>query len=192
MVSNSTVDRSTVQYPNSAPPELEDSTLYVPVPDVTLFSGQGPPVPSTGVIRLTLVCVNRPMSIPTVTLDLNQPFQVGRIRDSHEAFFVGLDSRVVSRKHCEIFAAGDTVYVRDIRSQSGTFVNSYRLSMPGEESSPHPLRPSDILQLGVDIYGCTEENQKSVAFRVEYVTGTSSSSQRRPEYEFTRLVIDFN
>jgi pSer/pThr/pTyr-binding forkhead associated (FHA) protein len=76
-------------------------------------------------------------------------------------------SKVVSRAHAEIWSEGDKFYVKDTKSSSGTFLNHLRLSPAGSESKPHQLKDGDIVQLGVDYQGGTEDIYKSVKIRVE-------------------------
>lgn len=81
------------------------------------------------------------------------------------------DSKVLSRQHAEIWADREgKIWIRDIRSSNGTFVNSKRLSLENRDSEPHPLKDQDILELGIDIVsedGKTIVHHK-VAARVEH------------------------
>ncbi|KAL9546884.1 hypothetical protein MBANPS3_006447 [Mucor bainieri] len=65
-------------------------------------------------------------------------------------------SKVVSRTHAEIFVQGNKVYIRDLESSSGTFLNSRRLCGPNQRSQPFQLHDNDIIQLGVDYQGGTQ------------------------------------
>lgn len=47
----------------------------------------------------------------------------------------------VSRRHCEVWAEDNNVYVRDLKSVNGTFVN-------GREVRKQQLQPGDVLQIG--------------------------------------------
>ena len=70
------------------------------------------------------------------------------------------DSKVLSRSHAEIWAdRAGKVWIKDVKSSNGTFVNSTRLSLENRESEPHQLREHDLLELGIDI---VSEDQKSV------------------------------
>jgi pSer/pThr/pTyr-binding forkhead associated (FHA) protein len=70
------------------------------------------------------------------------------------------DSKVLSRQHAEIFAERNgKVYIRDVKSSNGTFVNGTRLSQENRESEPHELQTADHLELGIDI---VSEDQKTV------------------------------
>lgn len=57
--------------------------------------------------------------------------------------------------------------LRDTASSSGTFLNHIRLSSPSVESRPFPLKDGDVIQLGVDYQGGTEEIYRCVKIRVE-------------------------
>jgi len=81
------------------------------------------------------------------------------------------DSKVLSRQHAEVYAERNgRIYIRDVKSSNGTFVNGKRLSPENKESEPHELREQDVLELGIDI---VSEDQKTVvhhkvAARVEH------------------------
>lgn len=90
------------------------------------------------------------------------------------------DSKVLSRQHAEVWAdRNGKIWIRDVKSSNGTFINGVRLSPENRDSEPHELRESDTLELGIDI---VSEDQKSivhhkVSAKVEhagvYGTGTS-------------------
>lgn len=90
------------------------------------------------------------------------------------------DSKVLSRQHAEVWAdQSGKIWIRDVKSSNGTFINGVRLSPENRDSEPHELRESDTLELGIDI---VSEDQKSivhhkVSAKVEhagvYGTGTS-------------------
>lgn len=70
------------------------------------------------------------------------------------------DSKVLSRQHAEIYADRQgRIFIRDVKSSNGTFVNGIRLSPENKESEPRELREHDILELGIDI---VSEDQKTV------------------------------
>jgi len=81
------------------------------------------------------------------------------------------DSKVLSRQHAEIWAdRSGKIWIRDVKSSNGTFVNGHRLSPENRDSEPHELREHDTLELGIDI---VSEDQKSivhhkVSARVEF------------------------
>lgn len=80
---------------------------------------------------------------------------------------IAFRSKVVSRQHGEIWTEGKNFYFRDTKSSSGTFINNVRLSPPGVESPPIVLHDGDIIQLGIDYQGRTEDVFRCVRMRVE-------------------------
>ncbi|GAC99221.1 hypothetical protein PHSY_006821 [Pseudozyma hubeiensis SY62] len=92
----------------------------------------------------------------------------GRIDSSRIAF----KSKVVSRGHAEIWCEpGGKFFIRDTKSSSGTFLNHIRLSGPNLESKPFAIKDGDVVQLGVDYQGGTEEIYRCVKMRVELNRG---------------------
>ncbi|ROT40982.1 hypothetical protein SODALDRAFT_291442 [Sodiomyces alkalinus F11] len=89
------------------------------------------------------------------------------------------DSKVLSRQHAEIWADRmGKIYIRDVKSSNGTFVNGSRLSQENRESEPHELQSGDHLELGIDI---VNEDQKTVvhhkvAAKVEHAGFMNASS----------------
>lgn len=70
------------------------------------------------------------------------------------------DSKVLSRQHAEIWAERNgKIWIRDVKSSNGTFVNGARLSAENRDSEPHELQTQDHLELGIDI---VSEDQKTV------------------------------
>lgn len=77
-------------------------------------------------------------------------------------------SKVVSRAHAEIWVeAGGRFFIKDTKSSSGTFLNHIRLSPANTESRPSELKDGDLLQLGVDYQGGTEDIYKCVKIKIE-------------------------
>lgn len=95
---------------------------------------------------------------------------------SSNGFF---DSKVLSRQHAEVYAERNgKIYIRDVKSSNGTFVNGTRLSQENRESEPHELQTADHLELGIDI---VSEDQKTVvhhkvAAKVEHAGFLSTSN----------------
>lgn len=80
---------------------------------------------------------------------------------------VGFKSKVVSRKHCELWCKDSQWYIKDVKSSSGTFLNRIRLSQPNTESKPFKIKDGDIVQLGIDFRGGEEMIFRCVKIRVE-------------------------
>lgn len=102
------------------------------------------------------------------------------------------DSKVLSRQHAEVWAdkTSGRVWIRDIKSSNGTFVNGQRLSQENRDSEPHELRADDVLELGIDIVG--EDNKTiihhKVAARVEHA-GVQASNIGSFEVFFIPLAL---
>lgn len=88
---------------------------------------------------------------------------------------VGFKSKVVSRRHCEFSFKNNQWYVRDVGSSSGTFLNHIRLSQPGVESNPSPIKDGDVIQLGIDFKGGEEPIFRCVKIRVTCNKGWQKS-----------------
>jgi predicted component of type VI protein secretion system len=67
---------------------------------------------------------------------------IGRDEDCH----VRLMSSLVSRKHCALRGSPEGLWVRDLASQNGTFVNDVPVT------EPVLLKPGDILQVGATLF----------------------------------------
>ncbi|KAG0218488.1 hypothetical protein BGX33_007270 [Mortierella sp. NVP41] len=61
------------------------------------------------------------------------------------------DSKVLSRVHAEVWSDSGKVYIRDLKSSNGTFLNGRRLSAESVESEPFILNQNDTLEFGIDI-----------------------------------------
>lgn len=109
-------------------------------------------------------------------------FRVGRLTDRTdnsksrpELAPVVFRSKVVSRSHAQLSVKDGQWFVQDVKSSSGTFLNHVRLSPQGAESHRFPLKDGDVLQLGMDFRGGTEDLYKCIKVRVE----VNRSWQRR-------------
>ncbi|KAG2354177.1 hypothetical protein BDR07DRAFT_1430280 [Suillus spraguei] len=122
----------------------------------------------------------RTLRFEPITRDLKDndiPLRIGRFTDRSGIGLavvnalntnkLAFKSKVVSRAHAEIWADNGKFYIKDTKSSSGTFLNHLRLSPAGSESKPHQLKDGDIVQLGVDYQGGTEDIYKSVKIRIE-------------------------
>lgn len=76
-------------------------------------------------------------------------------------------SKVVSRSHAQLTVQDGQWFIQDVKSSSGTFLNHVRLSPASQQSPPYALKDGDILQLGMDFRGGSEEIYKCIKVRVE-------------------------
>ncbi len=74
--------------------------------------------------------VRRPLKGPTMVLG----------RDA--AADIHLDNRALSRRHAQIEKRGAAIWIRDLGSQNGTFVNGERIN------APQPLNTDDVVEVG--------------------------------------------
>ncbi|KAF2705949.1 FHA domain-containing protein [Pleomassaria siparia CBS 279.74] len=120
------------------------------------------------------------LQFPTITRTLPEESNIIRVgryseRDNipdiptnvPSAAAVGFKSKVVSRKHCELWCQDSQWYIKDVKSSSGTFLNHIRLSQPNVESKPFKLKDGDIIQLGIDFRGGEEMIFRCVKIRIE-------------------------
>ncbi|KAJ7625406.1 hypothetical protein B0H17DRAFT_907641, partial [Mycena rosella] len=74
------------------------------------------------------------------------------------------DSKVLSRQHAEVWEEGGKIFIKDVKSSNGTFINGERLSPEGLESEPFELKSDDIVEFGIDIVG--EDNKTIIHHKV--------------------------
>jgi hypothetical protein len=95
------------------------------------------------------------------------------------------DSKVLSRQHAEIWAEKNgKIWIRDIKSSNGTFVNGHRLSPENRESDPHEIRENDTLELGIDI---VSEDQNTIVHHK-----VSAKVEHAGLYGSTPNILDLN
>ncbi|KAJ3083803.1 hypothetical protein HDU99_006026 [Rhizoclosmatium hyalinum] len=87
-------------------------------------------------------------------IDLSVPVKIGRkvnIKAGPEPNNGIFDSKVLSRNHAEIWFEAGKVWIKDVKSSNGTFINGVRLSEEGQPSGPHELKTGDTVEFGIDI-----------------------------------------
>ncbi|KAG8777935.1 hypothetical protein FRC12_000123 [Ceratobasidium sp. 428] len=72
------------------------------------------------------------------------------------------DSQILSRLHAEVWEEDSGIYIRDVKSLNGTFINGERLSAEWVESEPWELKSEDVVEFGMDIF---DEDQKIIIHR---------------------------
>ncbi|KAJ1503745.1 hypothetical protein HMI54_007817 [Coelomomyces lativittatus] len=125
-------------------------------------------------------------------LDLIQRIKVGRITGTKTLchFSNGyFDSKVLSRHHAELWSENGKVYIQDVGSSNGTFINGSRLSEEGLKSPAIELQPGDRIDFGVDIWNETENEVlfKKVSVMVDILSPDASmnASERSTEMFLT-------
>ncbi|GAA5979384.1 hypothetical protein JCM11641_005019 [Rhodosporidiobolus odoratus] len=61
------------------------------------------------------------------------------------------DSKVLSRAHAEVWSEDGKVFIKDVKSSNGTFINGERLSPESSESDVFELNTDDVVEFGIDI-----------------------------------------
>ncbi|CAI2176325.1 12346_t:CDS:2 [Funneliformis geosporum] len=117
------------------------------------------------VITLFLEPINDTFQPKRITLVEGGSIKIGRMTNKgttpteSNGYF---DSKVLSRNHAEVNYHNNQVFIKDLKSSNGTFINGKRLSAEGKESNPIELRHGDELEFGVDIIN---EQDKKLLFR---------------------------
>ncbi|GAA5905174.1 hypothetical protein JCM6882_000400 [Rhodosporidiobolus microsporus] len=74
------------------------------------------------------------------------------------------DSKVLSRMHAEVWSEDGKVFIKDVKSSNGTFINGERLSPESSESDVFELHTDDVVEFGIDIL--TEDTKTIVHHKV--------------------------
>ncbi|EST09352.1 Forkhead-associated (FHA) domain protein [Kalmanozyma brasiliensis GHG001] len=74
------------------------------------------------------------------------------------------DSKVLSRMHAEVWSQNGKVYIKDVKSSNGTFINGERLSPEAQESDVFELHSEDMVEFGIDIVG--DDNKTIIHHKV--------------------------
>lgn len=91
---------------------------------------------------------------------------IGRITNSSDPVppsALKFESKVISRKHAQLFVNKNKLCVRDTSSSSGTFVNKLRLSPQGKESAFVEIFDGNEIMIGED---CKMDGGKITANKV--------------------------
>ena len=67
---------------------------------------------------------------------------VGRDEDCH----MRISSSLISRKHCSLRGTPNGIWVRDLESQNGTYVNDVAVT------EPYLMKPGDVLRVGASLF----------------------------------------
>ncbi|KNC99875.1 uncharacterized protein SPPG_05247 [Spizellomyces punctatus DAOM BR117] len=107
---------------------------------------------------------------------------------SRQTDYIYFKSKVVSRHHAEFWIGRDgQVYLKDTASSSGTFLNRLRLSPSGKESRPYPVKSGDVIQMGVDYQGRSEEVYKAPIFRLSIIHPPTHCATLKKNHLTTRF-----
>ncbi|KAF9180878.1 hypothetical protein BGZ50_005862 [Haplosporangium sp. Z 11] len=103
---------------------------------------------------LVLEPINNSFALKSLELSENTKVKIGRqtgvttAPNPSNGYF---DSKVLSRVHAEVWSKNGKIYLRDLKSSNGTFLNGKRLCPENVESEPFVLNQNDNLEFGIDI-----------------------------------------
>ncbi|OSD07875.1 hypothetical protein PYCCODRAFT_1357554 [Trametes coccinea BRFM310] len=131
------------------------------------FSSPAPSAAPVPLPALYLYPLNDSFVPKHISLVNNQRVKIGRqtnaktVPQERNGYF---DSKVLSRQHAEVWEENGKIFIKDVKSSNGTFINGERLSQEGLESDPYELHTDDIVEFGIDIVG--EDNKTIVHHKV--------------------------
>ncbi|KAF9359748.1 hypothetical protein BGX26_011521 [Mortierella sp. AD094] len=108
--------------------------------------------PSTPI--LVLEPINDNFALKSLELPENSRIKIGRqtgVTTAPNPANGYFDSKVLSRVHAEVWSENGKVFIRDLKSSNGTFLNGKRLCPENVESEPFILNQNDHLEFGIDI-----------------------------------------
>jgi len=116
-----------------------------------------------------------PQFFPVITRSFQSvSLKIGRLlgpETENDPGFVPYNTKVISRLHAEVWEQNGDVFIKDAKSNSGTFLNSLRLSPAGQESKPFKMKDGDTVQFGVDFQGSQIRDHKCVVVTVQLLGG---------------------
>ncbi|KAF8511977.1 hypothetical protein JB92DRAFT_2812906 [Gautieria morchelliformis] len=144
------------------PVDDDERTTKMPAPNPFPSAQQAPtqPVPALNLFPLNDSFIPK-------HIHLNQRVKIGRqtnaktVPGERNGYF---DSKVLSRQHAEVWEENGKIYIKDVKSSNGTFINGERLSPESVESEPFELKSDDIVEFGIDIVG--EDNKTIIHHKV--------------------------
>ncbi|BGP20026.1 hypothetical protein JCM10213_000592 [Rhodosporidiobolus nylandii] len=119
-----------------APPQQTQPTTVFPALHLTPLNG-------------TFVPKQISLDPPGARVKIGRQTNAKTIPNGTNGYF---DSKVLSRAHAEVWSEdGKQVFIKDVKSSNGTFINGERLSPESSESDVFELHTDDIVEFGIDI-----------------------------------------
>ncbi|KAK0563365.1 hypothetical protein OC844_002256 [Tilletia horrida] len=130
------------------------------------------------------ILLGPPTVTPTSRLKIGRQTSQKTAPNPSNTFF---DSKVLSRTHAELWAEHGKIYIRDLRSSNGTFINGNRLSPEGCESEPCEIKNEDLIEFGIDIVA--EDGQQILHHKVaaRAFTILDAHAADRAQHDWTNL-----
>ena len=140
--------------------------LVLPIQFQLIPASENPTKPALGEVIERIIKEGVVLAIGRLVLKDGQQSTKGNKPQGEDDIW--FNSKVVSRSHAELWVREHQLYIRDIGSSSGTFLNKMRLSPSGKESRPYALKQGDIIQFGVDFKGRSEDSYKCVTVKIGF------------------------
>ena len=109
-----------------------------------------------------LQCIEGPLRGKDFTLPKEEVITMGRHEENHLVF----DSPKVSRKHAELIQQGSHLFLKDLGSQNGVYLNGHRI----EQSS---------LEIAVEIQVGDEVSFGDYIFKIDFIQGIQKDHNER-------------
>ncbi|GAA5877832.1 hypothetical protein JCM3774_000190 [Rhodotorula dairenensis] len=140
---------STSSSPGSAPPAAPAAAAAYPALHLTPLNGTFVPKQ----ISLDHAAAGR--------VKIGRQINAKTVPNATNGYF---DSKVLSRAHAEVWSEDGKVFIKDVKSSNGTFINGERLSPESTESDVFELHTDDIVEFGIDIL--TDDTKQIVHHKV--------------------------
>ncbi|GAA5931210.1 uncharacterized protein JCM15063_002577 [Sporobolomyces koalae] len=134
------------------PPTTTTSTPSIPSSSSAAAANPAspPPFPALHLIPLNNTFVPKQVSLdpPGHKVKIGRQTNAKTVPNGTNGYF---DSKVLSRAHAEVWSEDLKVFIKDVKSSNGTFINGERLSPESAESDIFELHTDDVVEFGIDI-----------------------------------------
>ncbi|KAI8616437.1 hypothetical protein BC830DRAFT_1118083 [Chytriomyces sp. MP71] len=140
--------------PASSSDTAVDNSGTSSAPTERTKSASGEPMPAPILVLDAIPANGAPFAQKRLDLSATPLVRIGRkvnVKSGPEPQNGIFDSKVLSRNHAEIWFENGKVWLKDVKSSNGTFINGLRLSEEGQASEPHEIKSGDAIEFGIDI-----------------------------------------
>ncbi|GAA5850677.1 hypothetical protein JCM5353_000542 [Sporobolomyces roseus] len=149
----------------------------VPTPSSSSSSSTPPVFPALHLTPLNNTFVPKQISLdpPGQKVKIGRQTNAKTVPNGTNGYF---DSKVLSRAHAEVWSEDNKVFIKDVKSSSGTFINGERLSPESAESDIFELYTDD--EFGIDIL--TDDTKTIVHHKVHLVMNADDALASSREF----------
>lgn len=108
--------------------------------------------------------------VKTQEVKLKLPTVIGRGKEAN----LKVPLALVSRRHCEIRERDGRLFIRDLGSLNGTFVNNYKIT------NEQPLLPGELITIGTVTFRADYELSTRAVAEAERVPSNKKPAERTP------------